>query len=270
VRTRFAGLSDEEVARELDGLGRTRDTVLDNARLAPGDRVLDVGAGTGLLSLGALDRIGENGFVYAVDPSPDALDELRAHVGRPGVHYLVGEAAALPLPDDFADAALTRSVLIYVDDLEEAAQELHRVLRSGGRLSVYEPLNRRATFIYDTVEWPEDLREPVRAEGHAYMAGASGLVSFNENELVHFLERAGFASIVPDMREEWEEWEVTLSSVDARLDAVPAAGEPSLRARWARVFSEADVAHLVAHLQGLKGTTLKFRRVSLFLTAVKP
>jgi len=269
VRTRFAGLSDEQIADELAGLARTRDTVLDNARLAPGDRIVDVGAGTGLLTLGALDRIGEDGVVYAVDPSPDALDQLRHHVTRAGVHYLIGEAAALPLPDAFVDAALTRSVLIYVEDLEDAVQELHRVLRSGGRLSIYEPLNRHGSYIYDTVDWPDDLRESVRAEGDRYMAAGRGLVRFDENELERLLERAAFASIEPDVREEWEEWTVSAPSIDARLDAVPAAGEPSLRDRWLRAFPSRDVDRLVAHLQGLEGTTLKFRRVSLFLTAVK-
>jgi arsenite methyltransferase len=263
-------MSDEEVAHELAGLARTRERVLDNARLAHGDRVVDVGAGTGLLTLGALERIGDDGVVYAVDPSPDALDELRRSARRSGVHYLVGEAAALPLPDDFVDAALTRSVLIYVDDVEAASQELHRVLRSGGRLSVYEPLNRRATYVYNTVEWPEDLRERVLAEGDAYMARDSGLVSFDEDEFGRALDRAGFTSIEPDLQEESEEWNVTPASAAARLDAVPAAGEPSLRERWGQAFTREEVSRLTTHLQGLEGATLKFRRVSLFLTAVKP
>jgi len=122
----------------------------------------------------------------------------------------------------------------------------------------------------DTVEWPEDLREAVRAEAGAYMAGGGGLVSLDEGDLERFLEGAGFAAIDLDVRGEWEEWSVTAPSVAARLDAVPAVGEPSLRDRWTRALPSGDVDRLVAHLQGLQGTTLKFRRVSLFLSAVKP
>jgi len=263
-------MNDEEVRQALDQLGRIRDTVLANARLAPGDRVVDVGAGTGLLTLGALEHVGEDGTVYAVDPSVAALEELRSQVTRGGVYYLIGDAAVLPLPDGSADAAVTRSVLIYVDDLWDAAAELARVLRAGGRLSVFEPLNRHSTYIYNTVRWPDDLREQVLAEGDGYMSGRSGLLSFDEDEFQGLLSRAGFESISTDIREEWEDWLVTPEGADARLDAVPSADSPSLRDRWQEAFSPEEVSRLVDHLKGLAGTMVKFRRVSMFLSAVKP
>ena len=46
-----------------------------------------------------------------------------------------------PTPDDSVNAVTTRSVLIYVDDKPAAVREFHRVLRSGGRVSIFEPLN---------------------------------------------------------------------------------------------------------------------------------
>lgn len=263
-------MSEEQVRVELEGLSRIRETVLASARLERGNCVVDVGAGTGLLTLGALEPIGDDGTVYAIDPSVDALEELRSHVNRGGVYYLIGEAAVLPLPDDTADVAMTRSVLIYVDDLLEAICEIFRVLRAGGRLSSYEPLNRHGTYIYNTVEWPGDLRARVLAEGDAYMNRKAGLVAFNEHDLQQKLVLAGFDSIKADIREEWEEWEVTSESADARLDAVPAAGEPSLRDRWTQTFAPDELERLVAHLRGLSGAALKFKRVSLFLSAVKP
>jgi arsenite methyltransferase len=270
VRTRFAGLSEEEVARHLGELAKTRDTVLDNARLQPGDTVVDVGAGTGLLTIGALERIGDDGTVFAVDPSVDALDALRRNVSRGGVSYLVGTAEVLPLPDESADAAVARSVLMYVADLAEAARELHRVLRRGGRLSVFEPLNKHATYIYDTVVWPDDLRDQVHDEGRAYMGRATGLVALDERELERLLAAAGFVSVELDVREWFEDWTVTAESADARFDSVPAAGEPSLRQRWESAFPAADVERLVSHLKGLTGQTLKFKRVSVFISAVRP
>jgi ubiquinone/menaquinone biosynthesis C-methylase UbiE len=244
--------------------------VLANAQLAPGERVVDVGAGTGLLTLGALEHVGGDGTVYAVDPSVAALEELRSQVTRGGVYYLIGDAAVLPLPDESVDAALARSVLIYVDELGDVTAELARVLNGGGRLSVFEPLNRDSTYIYNTVDWPEDLAAKVVAEGDAYMSGGSGLVSFDEDAFQALLARAGFRSISADIREESEDWLVTPESADARLDAVPVAGSPSLRERWQRSFAENEVQRLVEHLKGLAGTTVKFRRVSMFLSATKP
>lgn len=115
--------------------------VLEAAALQPGDTVLDVGAGLGLLTLAAHERIGD-GWVIAVDPSVGALEELLrlAHdVGANGIMYLVGDAEVLPLPDASIDAAIVRSVLAHVGEVGVAVDELARVLRRGGRLSLCEP-----------------------------------------------------------------------------------------------------------------------------------
>ncbi|MFL5919239.1 MAG: hypothetical protein ACJ74X_10995, partial [Gaiellaceae bacterium] len=61
MRERFAGWSDDEVATTLQRLAARRDDVLDRASLALGDVVADVGAGTGLLTLGAVERVGADG-----------------------------------------------------------------------------------------------------------------------------------------------------------------------------------------------------------------
>ena len=90
--------------------------VLEAAALVPGDTVLDVGSGLGLLTLAAHDRIGD-GWVIAVDPSVGALEELLrlAHEAKAnGIMYLVGDAEVLPLPDASIDAAVLRSVLVHV------------------------------------------------------------------------------------------------------------------------------------------------------------
>src|SRR5207253_10968933 len=96
----------------LDKLGRTRDRVLDAAGIQPGETVVDVGAGTGLLTLGAIERVGPDGEVLAIDVSADALDELRANARAANVAHFLAEAQALPLPDDSVDAVGTRPVLL--------------------------------------------------------------------------------------------------------------------------------------------------------------
>ncbi len=76
METRFEGRSQEEIDEALASLAGIRDRVLDRARLAPDDIVLDVGTGTGLLAFGALDRLGADGCVVALDISVDCLEEL--------------------------------------------------------------------------------------------------------------------------------------------------------------------------------------------------
>ena len=271
---RFAGMSEEEREEQLRLLGVVRDQVLDLARLQPGDDVLDLGAGTGLLTFGAHERIGD-GWVIAVDPEVDNLQELlrTAHgLDAAGISYLVGDSEVLPLPDASVDAAVTRSVLMYVEDLAEAARELFRVLRPGGRLACYEPLNRRGTYLPTTVDWTPvgaDLAARVAAEWEAH-AASSALMRLDEGALEGALRDAGFADVSVEVGERDEPWIVDERSAAARLDAVGAAGEPSLRERWARTFAQHELELFVAHLGSLAGTTLTFRRAEAWVSATRP
>jgi arsenite methyltransferase len=111
--------------------------VLDRAEIRPDDTIVDVRAGRGLLVLGALGRLGPDGAVLAIDSSADRLEQLRTTCDDPRVSYLVGGPDVLPLTDASADVVLADSVLVDVPNETEAARELFRVLRSGGRLSIF-------------------------------------------------------------------------------------------------------------------------------------
>jgi arsenite methyltransferase len=102
-------------------------------------------AGAGLLVLGLAERVGPDGDVLAIDRSVDALEELRARAVTANISYLVGSADVLPLPDRSLDAVVTGSPL-DVEDVSAVAQELFRVLRSGGRLLLSEPGERRPAW----------------------------------------------------------------------------------------------------------------------------
>jgi ubiquinone/menaquinone biosynthesis C-methylase UbiE len=273
-RTRFAGMTDEERDESLRGLAATRDRVIAGAQLQHDDDVLDLGAGTGLLTFGVHDRIGD-GWVFAVDPSVSALEELLriAHEAKvSGVMYLVGDAEVIPLPDAAVDVCVTRSVLMYVADLERSAREIARVLKPGARLSCYEPINRKGTYLATTVDWSplgEELARRVASEWTAY-AASTPLLRLDDDELAAALRSAGFEDVRVELEQLEESWTVDARSVDARLDAVGAAGEPTLRDRWTRAFEPAEVEALVGHLHGLAGETLTFRRPQAWITARRP
>jgi ubiquinone/menaquinone biosynthesis C-methylase UbiE len=270
---RFAHMTEAEREEALRGLAQTRDRVLAGARLARDDDVLDLGAGTGLLTFGARERIGD-GWVIAVDPEVDNLEELLrgAHeLGAGGISYLVGDAEVLPLPDAVVDVAMTRSVLMYVADVGEAARELFRVLRPGGRVSLFEPVNRKGTYVATTVDWTpigDDLATRIAQQWEAH-AAASPLMRLDDEELGEALRSAGFAEVTIELETGQEDWAIDERSVDARLDAIGAAGELSLRQRWAREFTPAELELLVGHIKSLAGTTLSFVRVGAWVTARK-
>jgi ubiquinone/menaquinone biosynthesis C-methylase UbiE len=114
--------------------------VLDRAQIGPDDTVIDVGTGTGLLARGALGRIGPDGSVVALDSDVNCLEQLRRDCTDPRVSYLVGSANVLPLPDGSVDVVLAQSMYVHASDTAETARELFRVLRSGGRISIFEPI----------------------------------------------------------------------------------------------------------------------------------
>ena len=143
---RFAG---DPAVREhvLTGLlYPIRDTMPDKAKLRPGDTVLDVGAGDGLIAFGALERLGPSGQVIFSDISQDLLDHCRAAAAAEGLldrcRFVLASADALTdIADASVDVVTTRSVLIYVKDKAAALREFYRVLKRGGRISVFEPIN---------------------------------------------------------------------------------------------------------------------------------
>ena len=156
--------------------------------------VLDVGSGTGLLALDAAHRVAASGSVVALDVSADALREP-THSGT-NIRLVVGDAVSVPLADECVDAVVSRSVLIYVIDKTLAAAEFRRVLRPGGRVSVFEPINRRYQFFADVdlaeLE-PQRGRVLIRWLGQGDAGGA--LMGFDERDLERAFVDAGFDSV---------------------------------------------------------------------------
>jgi ubiquinone/menaquinone biosynthesis C-methylase UbiE len=118
------------------GFRALRDGILALARLDATDRVLDIGAGTGLLTLAAAPRVAS---VSALDVSPAMCSRLREKLDRlelDNAESLLGTATELPLADASIDVVLSNYCFHHLRDCEkvQALAEIERVLRPGGRL----------------------------------------------------------------------------------------------------------------------------------------
>jgi arsenite methyltransferase len=143
---RFGG-EPEQAERAMRHLGPVRDRVLEGAAVRKGDVVLDVGAGDGLIAFGALPLVGESGKVIFSDVSQELLEVSRGLARKLDAldrcDFVLARAEELePLADESVDVVTTRSVVIYVVEKQWAFDTFHRVLRPGGRLSMFEPINR--------------------------------------------------------------------------------------------------------------------------------
>ncbi len=107
--------------------------VVNAASLAPGERVLDLGCGTGNAALLAADQ---GARVTGVDPALRLLDVARnraAHHGKQ-IEFVLGDAASMPVEDASVDVVISVFAVIFAPDADAAAEEMARVLTPDGRI----------------------------------------------------------------------------------------------------------------------------------------
>lgn len=132
---------------------------------APGEVILDLGCGPGLIAEELQRAVGPKGRVIAVDPSPDMRADAAARCADlPNVAIVDGQAGALPLPENSLDAAISLQVFEYLPNIPAALTDLHAKLRPGGRLVIGD-------MQWNTFSWasedPERMIRMQRAwEGH--------------------------------------------------------------------------------------------------------
>jgi SAM-dependent methyltransferase len=276
ARRRFGG--DEDVAREaLARLAEVRDAVLDRADLVPGQTLIDVGCGEGLIGFGALERGTDVVFSDVSQELLDFCSEAAESLGvRTRCRFVLAAADDLsPLESESADVVTTRSVLIYVKDKERAFAEFLRVLRPGGRISLYEPINRFAReewtdrFAGYDVTPVSDLAAKLRSLFEGLQPEDDPMVDFDERDLMAICEGAGFfpidlelhAEIRPLEPRRWETFVEIAGNpkIPTLAEAMELALEPDERTRF--------TAHLRPLVEAGRGT---WRMAHALLRADKP
>jgi len=226
LNRRFGG-DPQRMKKMLDWLYPVRDKVLSHIELGDDETLLDAGCGDGLIAFGALEKFETCRVIFS-----DISDDLLNHVQRLAkemslqnrCQFVRASADDLSmLNDESVDAVTTRSVLIYVSAKQRAFKEFHRVLKPGGQLSIFEPINRFAfpeppgRFAgYDVTPVMEIAQKVEALYQRIQPPDTDPMTDFDERDLIRQAERADFTEIHLELQievrpSERADWEAMLS-----------------------------------------------------------
>jgi SAM-dependent methyltransferase len=273
------GGDPESLRRHLEFLGPVRDRVLANADIGKGDVLLDVGCGDGLIGFGALERVGASGRVIFSDVSADLLAHVERIARDAGAidrcRFVHADAADLAqIGDASVDIVTTRSVLIYVKEKASAFGAFHRVLRIGGRFSLFEPINefprgKDRWFLGRDIDAIRPATEKLIALYRRIQPEDDPMVDFDEHDLFVHAQRAGFDDVHLELQAKlerpatpgpkWEtyirsSWNPKVPTLEEAMNDVLSAEERNLLTERLRPQVEAGggrpVPSAVAYLWG--------------------
>lgn len=278
LKRRFGG-DPQSMQKMLDFLYPVRDTVLSHVHLADQETLLDVGCGDGLIAFGALEKFKMCRVIFS-DISEDLLQHAETLAKEMNVHdrcrFLRASADDLSLLEaGSVDAVTTRSVLIYVSAKQEAFNEFHRVLKDGGELSIFEPINRFAfpeppdRFEgYGVIPVAEIAQKLVALYQRLQPPESDPMGDFDERDLVSQAEKAGFSEVHLELQievkpHEKEDWAAFIHTAwNPKIPTLAEAMQEILTPSEAETFTN----HLRPLVEAGQGT----RRSALaYLWAVK-
>jgi arsenite methyltransferase len=246
----------EQVVRA--SVDRYVERLLDGARLAAAQTLVDVGTGDGHVAFRAIERVGPTLRVWLTDISEPMLLQAERRAIERGVR---GQCTFRRCPADrlegIADASVdvvvTRSVLAYVADKPAALREFHRVLKPGGRISLAEPVYQDDALVASALRAAIDSASPQGLNPltvllHRWKAAQfpdteekilnSPLANYSERDMIRFAQSAGFAEVhlelhidtLPSIVRSWEVF----------IDSSPHPLAPPLRTIMAEQFTAAE------------------------------
>lgn len=255
LNSRFSYMNETQKQQSLLWLIDVRDKIIERAKLQPGDTIIDIGSGTGLLAFGAHMALNGDGRFIVSDAFADCVDACERIAKHAGVdsnmEFLQTDAADVKLPENSVDVALMRSVLVHIFDKKSVITECYRILKPGGRMSIFEPIIKKNTRYYQLVN-PETFPGYEKLKDAELKMTADEndpLVNFDENTLQADFEEAGFKNIDIDLQITSSTYPVTAEMIDPWFNTPPSPGKPALKQMFMEFMPEGEVNELIENLK---------------------
>lgn len=231
----------------------------DAAGLEPGQAVLDVACGTGILARTAADRVGPTGAVTGLDLSEGMLTVARRL--RDDIDWRQGDSADLPFPDGSFDAVLCQSALMFFPDATRALREMARVCRPGGTVGVqvYSSLDAQPAY----GPWIEMVARYAGPEAISLLS--TYWVHGDPDVLRGRFEAAGLTGITVRTRLGTARWESIDAMVRTEVESTPLVDRISDDV-YHRILD--DSRKVLAHYQTANGAPVPI--AGLLVTARRP
>ncbi|MEM9778080.1 MAG: class I SAM-dependent methyltransferase, partial [Chloroflexota bacterium] len=222
------------------------------------ETLLDVGCGDGLVAFGALER-SETSRVIFSDVSQDMLDFCQEIVTQSADHerceFIQASADDLSIiKSESADVVTTRSVLIYLKNKQACFDEFFRILKPGGRLSIFEPINSynypkpvHELLGIDATPLVEITRK-VRNVFDALQSADDPMLDFDERDLVTMVEKSGFMPVHLELKIEAKPLPPT-TNWNSMLNTAGNPKIPSLAEAMDQVLTATERTELEAYLR---------------------
>lgn len=198
------------------GLEHIRNLILTFASLNPTDNLLDIGTGLGLLGFKAYDQLKKQGKVVAIDNDPNCISECLKYIeeNKISANYELHNMDLInnSLPAKSFDVVVSRSVIMHIKDKQRAFNEIYRLLKNNGKLSIYEPFHFSKTRRFHKFLNPKitpNFKKYYETEEAVRNDLNDPLTNYDIQSLKQNLKKAGFSDIKIFSYPMFEYWKCT-------------------------------------------------------------
>lgn len=168
------------------------------ARLQPGDRVVDLGSGSGMDALLAARAVGPTGEVIGIDMTDAQLDKARRLAARDGfdnARFELGYIECAPVPDQSADVVISNGVINLCNDKPAVFREIARILVPGGRMAISDIVTEHQlteAIVCDVDLWASCIGGAMQKDAYRAAIEAAGLSigTIQENPEYEFISES--------------------------------------------------------------------------------